>query len=1015
MKCPNCDAGNPDLARFCLNCGESLDAGGARACPRCGGDIPATAHYCPGCGRPVEGMGDSSSLGRGTSLPAEALQRLMPKQYLRQLLAQRGKVTGERRVITIMFFDIVDSTGIAESLDPEDVVDVMNGAFELLVKPIYKYKGTLARLMGDGILSFFGAPIAHEDDPIRACHAALDVIRSARDYADILERERGIQRFDVRVGINTGLVVVGEVGADLRVEYTAMGDAVNLAARMESNAEPGTVMITENTRRLLQDAFETEDVGLIPVKGKSEPVHVCRVVRARRKPDFETAHAHSPLVGRDAEMSRLLDAIHDLRSGRGSALSIVAETGLGKSRLISEARGARSEEETWGEGRGASYTAEIGYWVAAEVLRGLLGVDLADDPAVVDEALRESLEGIDDAGELYTPLARILNLPVDRAAQGGPADETAQRRRMTLTFCEYIERLSSARPVVLVWENLHWADPHSLDILESLVALAEHSPLLLLSTYRPEDGVMHALETRLRERHGERFEVLRLRPLDRHDSVELVHNLVDGKTIPEDVLRVITEGSEGNAFFLEEILRSLLETNLLVVEEDRVVASPGFESVDIPTTVHGAIMSRVDQLFPRDKRTLQTASVIGRAFPQSVLTRVAGDDIGHDHVADSIGTLQQRDFLHEGEEVETSTDEESQRSPLDESVYVFRHSMTAEVVYSSMLKSQRKRLHERTGRAIEKLFPDRVEDVSPLLAFHFEKSDAADKAFEYIVLAARRAAGVYANAEAIGRYTRALEYAESAPDDAIAAAREGLGDVYYLTSDYASAMEQYERAFDLVDDSARRVTLNRKRGQLCEKWGRYDEAERYFETALGELRHPVDAKEAAHVYNGLGMAFYHRESFDDAVDHLKLAADMMTTIGNDAGLAEACNNLGVVFCRKREWDTAVEHLSKSLSIWQGLRDSYGLAASHNNMGLVYHRRGDADRAASHFETSLGLFERVGNLHGLARTYDNLSHVYMDAGEREQAMDYVKKSVAILAKISVDRQEMSPEMWQSGEW
>jgi len=1013
MNCPKCEAGNPELARFCLNCGESLQSGPGLACPRCGGDIPGTAYYCPGCGRPVEGMGDSSSLGRCAALPAEAIQRLMPKQYLRQLLAQKGKVGGERRVVTMLFFDVVDSTGIAESLDPEDVVEVMNGAFEVLVKPIYRYKGTLARLMGDGVLSFFGAPIAHEDDPIRACHAALDIVAAARVYAEQLRRERQIEHFDVRVGINTGLVVVGEVGADLRVEYTAMGDAVNLAARMESTAEPGSVLITDNTRRLLGDLFETRDTGRVQVKGKREPVQTFAVVRALAQTNTGGAGTRSPLVGRDVERRFLFEAIHGVKQGQGGVAAVIAEPGLGKTRLVAEARGARSEDVWWSEGRCASYTADVGCWVAGEVLRGLLSVDLATDPAEAQRALRD---GIGESTGLFGPLACVLGLPGDDPGAGDAGDHIVHAYR------DYIEQLARERPVVLVWENLHWADSRSLEILESLASLTAAAPVLLLVTWRPGGSAVRGLEDRIRAATGagSSLETLTLAPLGREDSAKLLHNLVDGNEIPGDVLGVILESAEGNAFFLEEILRSLLDAELLAIDGARVVANAPLARIDIPDTVHGAIMSRVDRLFPREKRTLQTASVIGRTFPHEVLTRVAGDDVGHDQVGDSIKSLRRQDFLREQTE-DDAIAEGASSGPFEagESLYMFNNSMTADVVYDSMLKSQRRELHERTGRAIEQMFAGRTGDVAPLLAYHYEKSAAVDKAFEHTLRAAERAARMYANDEAAARYRRALELAAgipgSAPDGAVLSAHEGLGDVHFVTSDYAEAVDQYGRALALSTGPPVRVRLNRKKGQLCEKWGRYEDASRFFEVAMADLAVPVDTTEAAHIYGGLGMACYRRGDIDEAFKYLRMAEEMMRTAGNRPGLAAAHNNLGMACGRQGDWEAAAGHLARSLELREELHDTYGLAASHNNLGLVHHRRGDLDKAAHHLETSLELFEQLGNRHGLARAYDNLSHVHMDGGDEERAMELVKKSVAILAEISVDKDEILPEMWQSGEW
>jgi class 3 adenylate cyclase len=336
MQCPKCATENREGARFCGKCGTLL----ILICAQCGTELPPDLRFCDACGAEVSVPPSEVEDEPGVPALTEALQRLVPKEFAERLLATRGQVGKERRVVTILFSDVKGSTRMAESLDPEDVMEIMDGAFDVLIAPIYRYEGTLARLMGDAILAFFGAPIAHEDDPERACRAALEIVEGAKAYAARLEEERGIRGFDVRVGINTGLVVVGEVGSDLRVEYTAMGDAVNLAARMEGAAEPGTVLITEDTHKLIAPLFETEALGPVQVKGKAEPVPVFRLVTAKEVPGKVRGIAglESPLVGRQAEFASLREALGRLQAGVGGIVTIVGEAGIGKSRLVAEMR-----------------------------------------------------------------------------------------------------------------------------------------------------------------------------------------------------------------------------------------------------------------------------------------------------------------------------------------------------------------------------------------------------------------------------------------------------------------------------------------------------------------------------------------------------------------------------------------------------------------------------------------------------------------------------------------------------
>jgi class 3 adenylate cyclase len=402
MHCPQCGTESPEGARFCFECGAKL----AVACLQCGATLPPQARFCPQCGTKLTAAPEIAP-----AAPDDRLQRLVPKEFAERLLATRGQVSRERRVVTILMSDVKGSTAMAEGLDPEDVMEVMDGAFDVLIEPITRYEGTLARLEGDAILAFFGAPIAHEDDAERACRAGLEIVKGAHEYARRLERERGITGFDVRVGVNTGLVVVGEVGSDLRVEYTAMGDAINLAARLESAAEPGTVLITEATLKLVAPLFETEALGPVQVKGRAEPVAVYRVHAAM--PTVTKlrgiAGLESELVGREAEFAALQEVIDRLEVGVGGIVTVMGEAGIGKSRLVAELQKEVGTPDRaplqWVEGRCLSYGTSIAYLLWLDVLRGLLGVTIEDAPVAVRDALRTLVRSLcDDAFEDVYPL-----------------------------------------------------------------------------------------------------------------------------------------------------------------------------------------------------------------------------------------------------------------------------------------------------------------------------------------------------------------------------------------------------------------------------------------------------------------------------------------------------------------------------------------------------------------------------------------------------------------------------------
>jgi ABC-type oligopeptide transport system substrate-binding subunit/class 3 adenylate cyclase len=719
-----------------------------------------------------------------------------------RLRATRGQVSQERRTVTILFSDVKGSTSMASDMDPEEWTEIMEGAFELLITPVYRYEGTVARLMGDAILAFFGAPIAHEDDPERACRAALEITAQAQRYGAKLARERGIAGFDVRVGINTGLVLVGEVGSDLCVEYTAMGDAVNLAARMESAAEPGTILITEDTHKLIVPLFDTEPLGSIEVKGKTAPVPVYRVLAAKIVPykPRGVAGLESPLVGRTAESEVLSEALQRLQAGVGGIVTIIGEAGIGKSRLVAEMRvsGALHFESTlhlrWVEGRCLSYGASISYLLWLDVLRGLLGVMAEDQPQDVRAALEEWVWALcpERFDEVYPYLCRTMSLPLDDAIEerlahlnGVALKERTFRAVETLLACA-----ARDRPLVLVCEDLHWSDPSSLALLEHLLDLTGQVPLLMICVFRPvrDHGSWLLCETIGRD-YRHRHTDLWLRRLSAADSERLVGNLLCMEDLPAQLKARILDRAEGNPFYLEEVLRSLIHEGVIVQDEARRTWQTTLDIADIaiPDTLQGLLLARIDRLQEETKRVLQMAAVIGRIFLYRVLVTIAAAeaDVEAQALDQRLGTLQREEMIRE-------------RARLPELEYIFKHELTREAAYNGLLKRERRVFHRRVAEALERLFPERAEEQVGLLAHHWERAGAAKKAVEYLQRAGDQARLVYAHDEAVDYYQRALRFLKEGEEHEQAARTlMKLGLTYHNAFQFRRAHQAYEEGFSL--------------------------------------------------------------------------------------------------------------------------------------------------------------------------------------------------------------------------
>lgn len=546
-----------------------------------------------------------------------------------------ARVAGERRPVTFLFADVVGSSALARSMDPEDWTELVNEAFEIMSKSIYRYEGTIARLMGDAILTFFGAPVAHEDDPVRAVRCALDMVHGIdRDLGARVRRERGAE-FRIRAGLDTGEVVVGNVGTDLMFEYTAMGDAVNVAPRMQAAAAPGTVLVTAATHRFVAPLVESVDRGEIEVKGKAERVRAYEITGMKAAPGRlrGLAGRQSALVGRDEELARLEEAFEAVRAGQGRVACLIGDAGLGKSRLIAEfAQSARAHAQAdviWARGQCLSYGQGIPYHLVIDLLRSLVGVGATADEAEFADALeRRTRELLGDAWtDTYAYLAHMsgLPLPPELASRITRVDFEVLKRYVA-ALQQLVQAMATARgscAVVLVCEDVHWADASSVDVIYQAMPLANELPLMWLVTSRPERGATGwRLITAARDIFGDALVELRLSPLSNESTRKLVSNLLEIESLPADVRDVILAKAEGNPFFVEEVIRMLIDRGAIVERDGRWIASGEIGDVEIPGTLQGLLLARIDRLPPSARRAIRTASVIGRQFPLRVLERL---------------------------------------------------------------------------------------------------------------------------------------------------------------------------------------------------------------------------------------------------------------------------------------------------------------------------------------------------------------------------------------------------------
>ncbi|MBI2528976.1 MAG: AAA family ATPase [Candidatus Rokubacteria bacterium] len=735
MACSACGAATRPGAKFCEECGARLDT----VCPACGARLSPGKKFCGDCGaRLAGGVGaaaDPPPAPRDAGLGSEDdRRRAAPSGYTPQHLAERilkdrTALQGERKQVTVLFADVSGFTSLAERLDPEEVHTLMNRAFELMLASVHRYEGTVNQFLGDGLMALFGAPVAHEDHARRAALAALGMQRALGAYREELKGRRGVD-FRVRLGLNTGLVVVAAIGDNLRMDYTAVGDTTNVAARMQQMAEPGQVVLADTTRRLIEPYFHLTSLGTVVLKNRAEPVAAWALGEPR---SVAESRPLTPLLGRREALGTLARAWSAARAGRGQVVSLVGEAGIGKSRLLLELRRQAGGAATWLEGRCLSFGQSTAMLPIADCLRQGFAVSEADSESAIIEKVTRGLKALGEPPGELAPYLRYA-LSVD---PGDPAiaamDPVERRARIFRAISQLTRRSSQRRPVVLVVEDLQWIDSASEDYLAELINGIAGEAILLVLTWRPS----------YRPRFPEHTYITRLvlEPLEDADAHRLVRATLGIGDLPDELAAIIARKAEGNPFFLEEIGRALVESGAVHPEGGRLTLACPASAIVVPDRVQDLIAARIDRLGEEQKRTVQIASVIGREFALRLLRRVAE---ATDRVERALGDLKALEFVYE-------------KMGAADLEYVFKHVLTQDVAYESILLARRRDLHARIGATIEELHADRVEEHVEELAHHFVRGEVWPKAARYARQAGDRAAALCTDARAVEFYEQALE------------------------------------------------------------------------------------------------------------------------------------------------------------------------------------------------------------------------------------------------------------------
>ena len=950
MKCPSCQHESPAGTKICGKCGARLPA----ICTSCGASNPATNKFCGECGASLTMAGAAPKFASPESYT--------PRHLAEKILSSKSALEGERKQVTVLFADLKGSMELLLDRDPEEARRLLDPVLERMMEAVHRYEGTVNQVMGDGIMALFGAPVAHEDHAIRACYAALDMQAGIRRHAEEVQRSQGV-RVAIRVGLNSGEVVVRAIGSDLHMDYTAVGQTTHLAARMEQLAHPGTTLLTPNTLRLAEGYLEVQALGPVPVKGLEAPVEVYELLGAapsRSRLHPAVARGLTRFVGRDAELEELRQALGRAAGGSGQVVAVVGEPGVGKSRLVWEVTHSHLTHGWLVVGASAvSYGKSTPYLPVIDLLKSYFKIQDRDGHREIGEKLTGKLLTLDRTLEPLLPaFLSLLDVPIEDP-QWDALDPPERRQRTLDALKRLLLHESQIQPLLIVFEDLHWIDSETQAVLDILVENLSTVRLLLLVNYRPE----------YEHRWGDKayYTQLRLDPLGGESADELLRALLghDASLLP--LKRVLIERTEGNPFFLEESVRTLSETDVLVGERGEYRLARPLPTVHVPASVQAVLAARIDRLPPADKRLLQTASVIGKNVPVALLETIT--DLPDVDLRRGLDSLERAHFLYE-----------DVRVPDPE--YVFTHALTHEVAYGSLVHQRRRSLHARIGDVLEQR-GDSAETRPELLAHHYTEAGLVEQGIAYWIRAGQRAVERSAHIEAIAHLTKGLTMLQILPDAVERARTEltcrlALGSPFVATQGYAATAveETYLRARELCHQLADTVHL----GPVL--WGLYAvylvrgelaKAQQFGEQlfALAEdLASPDLSLEAR---RALGTTFLYRGEFTASLAHLDQGIALYDPARHRSHALRYAADPGVAcraFAAQALWmlgypDRALARIHDLLALARELGHTYSSAFALAFSALVYQCRREVQHVRIQADAAVSLSSEQGFPHWLA--------------------------------------------------
>jgi class 3 adenylate cyclase/tetratricopeptide (TPR) repeat protein len=907
-----------------------------------------------------------------------------PSYLAEKILTSRTALEGERKLVTVLFADLKGSMELLADRDPEEARKLLDPVLERMMEAVHRYEGTVNQVMGDGIMALFGAPLAHEDHAVRACYAALRMQDAVRRYSDELRRAQGVE-VQIRVGVNSGDVVVRSIGSDLRMDYTAVGQTTHLAARMEQLAAPGSIRLTAETLRLAEGFVQITPLGPVPIKGLGEPIEAFELVgagAARTRLEAAARRGLTCFVGRNAELEQLRGALDRASLGHGQVVAVVGEPGVGKSRLFWELTHSH-HVQGWLILHSASfsYGKATAYRPVIELLRSYFEIESRDDPRKIREKVTGKVLTLAPAlGPVVPAVLALLDAPVDE----GHALDPRQRRHQTLDAVKrLLLRESEAQPLMMVFEDLHWIDGETQSLLDSLIDSLPAARLLLLVNYRPEYRHAWGGKTYYRQ--------LRIDPLPPESADELLDALLGPDTALGPLKQLLVERTEANPLFLEESVRALVETAALVGERGAYWLTRPVENLKIPDTVQAILASRIDRLVPEAKRLLQAAAVIGKDVPMPLLLAIA--DAPEHEVRAELTHLQTAEFLYE-------------TRLFPDLEYTFKHALTHEVAYQGLLHERQRALHARITEAIERLSTERVAEQAERLAHHALHGELWEKAVAYLRQAGLRAMARAAYREAIAHLEQALGALRRLPEtrettELTIDIRIDLRNALLPLGDRARIGDHLYAAEVVARTLGDQHRLGRIATFMASQYlatGDYDEAVRFGQEALSIARTLGDRSIEVVATSVLGQTHDAQGEFNDAATFLernvalegdlryeRFGATVIQSALSGAYLADVLSQLG-------RFDEAIGHAEAAVRIAEVADHPYTLYFALSNLGLAHLRRGDLPRAIRVLERSFDLCRTWQIVAGTPHVAAALGAAYALAGRADEALPLVADAV-----------------------